>query len=368
MSRPRRHHRPPCVPALGLCAALAASACRDPSKALLDAATPAAPAAAANPAPALPRTTLRVAGFSAAREVVQTRLLPPFADGWRRSKSQLLELRTHFAGSEALLGSLSSTFPADLALLGSPRDANALVAAGLVDGDWNTAPYGGIACQSLVVLAVRKGNPKGIRNWADLARPGIQIVAPDATRSSGGLWDVCAIYGAALRGHAGVPTNDAEAAHDFLARVSANVVARADSASESFRSFLQGLGDVAITYENEIALARMFGYEEERVVPSSTLLVECPVVVLGGNADAHGTRDAATALRSFLFTPEAQRQFATCGVRPVDPAIANARRAEFPLPQDLWTIDFLGGWSRLAEHGIDGEPKATPAPAPSTGR
>lgn len=326
-----------------------------------------APTPPAPSAPAAARTAdeppvqLLVGGFSAGCEALQTRLLPMFANQWSCSHARDVAFETRFAGSEVLVDALTTTFRADVAVLSSPRDLAALVAAGATSLDDCARPHGGIVCRSLVVLAVRKGNPKNIRDWADLARPGVRIVMPDPARSGGGLWNLCAIYGAALRGHAGVPSNDPAAARSFLARVSENVVARAASAAESYRSFQEGTGDVAITYECEVMLAWMFGYQHERVIPSSTLLVENPAVLLARNADAHGVRTEAAKLLQFLFTTEAQQQFATCGLRPVDPDVAAARRVEFPQPQDLWTIDFLGGWEHIARELLGDAPAcATP--------
>lgn len=296
----------------------------------------------------LPQVTLRVAGFSAAREVIKTRLLKTFAAEWERSHRQRLDVQTRFGGSDALVEAMASAFPADVAVLASPRTVDALLHAGVHANGWRQQPYGGIVCRSLVVLAVRKGNPKNIRNWADLTRPDVRIVTPDPLCSGGGAWNQCAIYGAALRGHAGVSAGDREAARDFLSRVAANVVAHAGSASESFRGFQDGVGDVAIAYECEVTSAWLFGHDEERVIPSSTVLVENPVLLFDRHADAHGTRLIADALLAFLFSPTAQQRLASCGLRPVDPTVAAACAAQFPEPQDLWTIDALGGWERAA--------------------
>lgn len=306
---------------------------------------------AARPVDDAPPVPLLVAGFSTAREVLQTRLLPAFARQWGRTHAPGVGFRTRFAGSEALVEALTTTFDADVALLASPRDLDTLAAAEVTSLSYYRRPHGGIVCRSVVVLAVRKGNPKGIRDWADLVRPDVRIATPDPTRSGGGFSNVCAMYGAALRGHAGFPAGDTAAARDFLARVSANVVARAANAAESYRAFQEGTGDVAITYECEVMLAWMFGHQDERVIPSSTLLVDHPAVLLAANADAHGVRTEAAKLLQFLYTTEAQHQFASCGLRPIDPDVAAARRVEFPEPADLWTIDFLGGW-HAAEHEL----------------
>ena len=164
--------------------------------------------------------------------------------------------------------------------------------------------------------------------------------------AGGGIWNLCALYGAALRGHVGTAANDTEAARDFLTRVESNVVDRRASASDSFRSFLAGTGDVAITYESEVALAWLFGHAVDRVIPGSTILVESPAAMIDKNVEAHGVRAEARAFFDYLWTTEAQKKLAYCGFRPVDPEVAAASSGQFPQPRDLWTIDFLGGWDR----------------------
>lgn len=325
------------------------------------------------PAVAVPRTSptaqpvpapveLRFGGFSSMREALQTRLLPMFARSWNRKQTPPVDIRTRFAGSEALLEALRSDFPADVAVLSSPRDLEDLIASGLCVARAPGLPHGGIVCRSLVVLAVRKGNPLQVRDWTDLTRAGLRLVAPDPKTSGGGAWNVCAMFGAALRGHAGVPAGDVDAARDFVARVEANVVARGANAHESFHAFLEGVGDVAISYESELAQAWLFGHDIERVLPTSTVLVECPAVLIDRNVDARGTRPMAQALLDHLWSREAQRVLATCGLRPVDEAVAVGRSEQLPLPQDLWTVDQLGGWPRIEEQLRSWlEPPAAPA-------
>ncbi|HEX6811142.1 MAG TPA: sulfate ABC transporter substrate-binding protein [Planctomycetota bacterium] len=303
------------------------------------------------------RVELAFGAFSATREVFDAQLMPDFAK-LRRQQGQQITFTKVYAGSEVLTDTIASGFAADVALFAHSRDIESLVAAGLVRETWRDAPKGGIVCRSIVVLAVRKGNPKAIRDWSDLSRPGLAIVTPDPGSSGGGIWNLCAVYGAALRGHAGVAAEDL-AAREFLTRVEANVVERRASASDSFRAFLAGTGDVAITYESEVALAWLFGHEVERVVPSSTVLVESPAALIDRNVDAHGVRAEAQAFFEYLWTTEAQKKLAYCGFRPVDDAVAAANRSQFPQPKDLWTIEYLGGWDD-AVRAVRASPPAQP--------
>lgn len=291
------------------------------------------------------RVELALGAFSAAREVFDSQLLPAFARQQQQHGREITFTKV-YAGSEALTGTIASGFNADVAVFAHTGDMESLIGAGLVGETWRDAPNRGIFCRSVVVMAVRKGNPKSVRDWADLTRPGLAIVTPDPASSGGGIWNLCALYGAALRGHVGVPANDVVAARDFLARVEANVVDRRASATESFRAFLAGAGDVAITYESEVALAWLFGHEVERVIPSSTILVESPAALLDKNVAAHGVRAEAQAFFEYLWTSDAQKKLAYCGFRPVDDAVAAASGGQFPQPKDLWTIEHLGGWDR----------------------
>lgn len=194
-----------------------------------------------------------------------------------------------------------------------------------------------------------KGNPKGIRGWSDLARENLRIVTPEPRTSGGGRWNLCAVYGAALRGDGQGAAGDAASAERFLARVFENVVGREKDARTSFRVFEDGGADVAITSESEIRRSRMFGHECEAVIPRSTLRMDNGAAWIDTSVDAHGCREVAEAFVAFLSTPEAQKAFAFYGLRPVDEATVADRPDEFPSVQDLWTIDALGGWSRVEQ-------------------
>ena len=323
-------------------------ACGNPAPPIAADIEPPPPAAA----PVLPPTSLTVAGFSATREALQTRLLPAFAARWQRTHRSKLAIDSRFLGSEALVDGLCSDLAADVVVLASTRELDNLVAAGLVAPDWRQNRHQSIVCRSLVVLAVRPGNPKGIHNWADLARPGVRVVGCDPTTSGCGVWAVCAIYGAAIRGHAGVPAADPAAARDFVGRVRNNVVTNGSSAHDAFLQFLAGHGDVAVTYESELGYAWMFGNDVGRVVPTSTVLVESPAIRIRRTAEDRSA--AADALLAFLWSPEAQRVLANCGLRPVDPVVMGNRATQFPSPQDLWTIEDLGGWERFTREVLPG--------------
>jgi sulfate/thiosulfate-binding protein len=200
---------------------------------------------------------------------------------------------------------------------------------------------------SVVVIAVRPGNPKAIKDWADLAQPGLNVLTPDPKTSGGAQWNLNAIYGAALRGFAGVPKDDKAAAAEFLKGILRNVKSMDKGARESITNFEKGVGDAAITYENEVIVARQAGQTYDYVVPQSTILIETPVALVDKYVDKHGVRPVAEAFVSFLWTQDAQRAYAKFGLRPVYEMVAAEVKDQFPQVQDLWKIDFLGGWKRV---------------------
>jgi len=167
-------------------------------------------------------------------------------------------------------------------------------------------------------------------------------------RTSGGaMWNVCAIYGAALRGHTSASRGDPAGAEQLLRDVLRNVSVMDKGARESIVTFEKGVGDAAITYENEVLVGRKTGQTYDYVVPRSTILIENPVAVVDRYADKHGTRDLAEGFVAFLGTPEAQRAFAEFGLRPVDEAVAVEVSRRFPAVQDLFTVRDLGGWPEV---------------------
>jgi len=161
------------------------------------------------------------------------------------------------------------------------------------------------------------------------------------------MWNVLALYGAAKRGFIeGVNPDDDVAAQEFLLSVLNNVTVMDKGARESITNFEKGIGDVAITYENEVLVGQQSGQVYDLVIPRSTILIENPVAVIDTYVDKHGTREVADAFVDFLFTKEAQEIFAKYGLRSVDPEVASATSNQYPAVEDLFTIDYFGGWDK----------------------
>lgn len=229
--------------------------------------------------------------------------------------------------------------PADIVNFSVEPDVSRLVKANKVASDWNKDVTKGIPFGSVVTLVVRKGNPKNIRDWDDLLQPGVEVVTPSPLSSGSAKWNLLAPYAAKSNGG-----QNQQAGLDFVTKlVNEHVKTRPGSGREATDVFLQGSGDVLISYENEVINIERQGKPVEHINPPQTFKIENPVAVVTTSAHL----DKATALKNFLYTPEGQKIWAQTGFRPVDPAVAAEFTADFPVPQKLWTITDLGGWSAV---------------------
>jgi sulfate/thiosulfate transport system substrate-binding protein len=238
--------------------------------------------------------------------------------------------------------------PADLVFLSTGDDVNQLVDAGLVDQSWDKQGYNGIAADTVVVFAVRDGNPKHIKGWNDLIKPGVQVVTPNPFSSGSAKWNILAAYLA--QRHLG--KTDAQATA-YVQKLFQHVVSQDTSGANATNTFLGGKGDVLITYESEAINARLQGRTLQYVIPRQTMLIELPVAVLKGSAN----KDKANQFIQYLKSAPAQQIFAQYGFRPVDkrvlaqPSIAK----EFPKRPGVYTINdkTIGGWRAADKKWFD---------------
>jgi sulfate transport system substrate-binding protein len=285
-------------------------------------------------------------------------LIPIFQAQWREKTGQDVIFEESYLGSGAQSRAIVEGFEADVAALSLEADITRIEKAGLITQDWKSGPTRGMVSDSVVVFAVRKGNPKGIHDWADLAKPGVEILTPNPKTSGGAMWNILALYGAAKRGFVeGVAKDDDNAAQAFLLATLKNVTVMDKGARESITNFEQGVGDVAITYENEALVAQKSGQAYEFILPRSSILIENPIVVVDVYADKHGVRPVADAFVAFLLTEQAQTVFAEYGLRSVRADVAGANATRYPALVDQFTIEYFGGWSEavakfFAEEGI----------------
>lgn len=247
-----------------------------------------------------------------------------------------------YSGSTEQSRAVQEGLPADVVALSLEPDVTSLVKAGIVDASWNSGQYRGMVTNSVVVLVVRKGNPRQVRDWADLLVPGTEVVTPNPFTSGGARWNLLAAYGAQLR--QGKSPDEATA---YLRELFHHVPVQAKSAREALQAFVGGKGDVMLAYENEAITAQQKGEVVDYVVPEATILIENPVAVTARSSHAAQAR----AFVDFLRGPQAQRIFGKAGYRPVVSEVA----AEFgyPRPARLFSIDDLGGWPAVDARFFD---------------
>ena len=288
--------------------------------------------------------TLTLGAYTTPREAYGE-IIPLFQAAWKEKTGQTVTFEESYLASGAQSRAVVEGFEADVVALSLEADIKRIVDAELITHDWQSKPYNGIVSTSVVAFAVRAGNPKAISDWGDLAKSGVEVLTPNPKTSGGAMWNILGLYGAAQRGFVtDVAKDDPAAAQDFLLRVLNNVTVMDKGARESITNFEQGVGDVAITYENEVLVGQQSGQDYELVLPSSSILIENPVAVVDSYVEKHGTREVAEAFVDFLFTPEVQTIFAKHGLRSPDPAVAAATAADYPALTDLFTVAEFGGW------------------------
>jgi sulfate/thiosulfate-binding protein len=229
---------------------------------------------------------------------------------------------------------VAAGLPADVVALSLAPDVDKLVEPGLVSSDWAGTPTKGFVTNSVVVLTVRKGNPKNIRTWDDLVKPGVQVITPNPFTSGGARWNLMAAYGAQLK-----EGKSPAQALAYLKTLLQHVPVQDKSGRDAMQTFTNGKGDVAITYENEAINAQQHDQSVDYVIPDQTILIQNPIAT---------TKDASPQAKAFvkwLETKPAQDIYASKGYRPAKQSAWDAKR--FPTPKQLFTIDDLGGWTKV---------------------
>jgi sulfate transport system substrate-binding protein len=232
--------------------------------------------------------------------------------------------------------------PADVVDLSLEPDMRTLVKAGLVAPTWNANKNKGIVTRSVVAFVFRPGNPKHIRSWNDLIKPGVQVLTPNPVTSGGARWNVLAAYGSQLK--LGKTPKQAE---QYLRTLFHHVVVQDKSARDALNTFVAGKGDVLLTYENEALLAQRSGQPVYFNIPKATIRIDNPIAVTSNGKN----KDAAQAFLKYLYTPAAQKLFAASGYRPVV-KVAN-KGYSFPVRPQQFTIDYLGGWTKVQKKFFD---------------
>jgi sulfate/thiosulfate-binding protein len=300
--------------------------------------------------------SLLVAGTAAAADVsllnvsydptreLYDHLSKAFAAKFKADTGKSIEVKTSNGGSGAQARAVIDGLQADVVTLALAYDIDAIADRGLIAPDWqkrlpqNSTPY-----TSTIVFLVRKGNPKGIKDWEDLVRSGVKVITPNPKTSGGARWNYLAAWGYALRKY-----GDEDKAREFVKAIYANVPVLDTGARGSTVTFVErGVGDVLLAWENEAFLAiNELGKDRfEIVVPSISILAEPPVTVVDKVVEKKGTRAAAESFLKFIYSSEGQEIAAKDFYRPRDPAVAKRHEARFPAVQ-LLTIEDFGGWRK----------------------
>lgn len=305
--------------------------------------------------PVLAGATLLNVSYDPTRELYQD-INAKFAQQWQAKTKQPLAIKQSHGGSGKQARSVIDGLEADVVTLALAYDIDQIAQKGqLLPENWQTRlPHNSSPYTSTIVFLVRKGNPKNIKDWNDLVKPGTQVITPNPKTSGGARWNYLAAWAYALKQPGG---NDAKA-RAFVESIYKNVPVLDSGARGSTTTFVErGIGDVLLAWENEAFLAvKELGPDKvEIVVPSISILAEPPVVVVDQNADKHGTRKIAEAYLNYLYTPEAQDIIAKNWYRPINPQVAAKYASSFP-KIDLVTIDKpFGGWQKAQKtHFADG--------------
>jgi len=298
--------------------------------------------------------TLLNVSFDATREFYED-VNAAFAAAWKARTGRTVAIHQSHGGSGKQARAVNEGLEADVVTLALALDVDRIAAgSGRIDTNWRgRLPWGSSPLASTVVFVVRRGNPLRIRDWEDLARPGVAVVTPNPKVSGGARWNYLAAWAFARRRFAG----DARRVEDFMARLYRNAPVLDSGARAAGTTFVQReIGDVLVAWESEARfLIERLGAERglEIVVPSMSVLAELPVSVVDDNVRRHGTRAAAEAYLAFLYSPEGQRLGVRHHFRPRLPEVQAATAAAFPAI-DLVTVDALaGGWQAAQRDHFD---------------
>ncbi len=278
-------------------------------------------------------TTLSVVAYS-----IPTSVFPKLISGYQATAAgKRVKFTTSFAASEVQSKAVAAGLPADVVNFSISTDIDRLVSAGLVDKTWDKNAYHGIVSKSVVVFVLRNGNPKHIRTWDDLVKPGVDVVFPNPFSSGGARWDVMAAYGSQLR--EGKTPKQAQA---YLKQLFQHNVSQDTSGRNALNTFLSGRGDVLLDYESDAKLAQSQGKPVYYLIPKATLQIETPLAVVKGSNKAQAQKFA-----DWLYTPAAQTIWAQNGFRPSVLSVFRQYTKQFPPRPQLFKIGYVGGWDKV---------------------
>jgi sulfate transport system substrate-binding protein len=291
--------------------------------------------------------TITVYGFSVMKDVMDKEIIPAFKAKWKREHNEDLNFTTSFAGSEIITNQIiQGVSEAEIAILSIERDVDRLQQAGAVTSDWRQMPARGIVNKTPFVIVVQQGNPKGIHDFADLAKPGVRLIHPDPISSGGAQWSLLAIYGSELiKSEKETGKRDEARALQTLKAIWKNVNATPDSARAARTLFEQGYGDALVTYELDALSMKQSSKGFEIVVPEATIFSEHPAVIIDRKVTPE-ERAVVNAFMEYLWSDEAQRAFVKYNLRSIKDESFNAANKEFAEIKLPFTVSDLGGWGK----------------------
>lgn len=310
-----------------------------------------ASAPGASPASAKQDVELTLVAY-AVPKAAHDAIIPKFQAKWKAEHGQTVTFKQSYGGSGSQTRAIIDGLEADVVHLAIGADVNKLVKAGFVNDNWTQrVPNNGIVGETVAAVITRAGNPKNIKSFEDLTRDDVKWVTADPKTSGGARWNYFALWNYAKKKGA----DDAKAL-EFVTNAYKNVSVLAKDARESTDAFAkQGQGDALVNYENEVILAKQKGEQLDYVIPDINLSIDTPTTVVDKNVDKHGTREVAEAFVEYLFTPEAQREFAKVGFRPLgNLGKEKAFVEQFPPVKTLGRIDEFGGWIEAQKVFDDG--------------
>ncbi len=295
-------------------------------------------------------------GFSIMKESLEKAIYPAFAAKVKREHGFDVRFTSSFAGSETVTNQILQGVRAQVAILSIERDAQRLKDKGFVTSDWHALPQKGIVNKTPFVIIVRKGNPKGIHDFADLAKPGVKLIHPDPVSSGGAQWSILAIYGSELvKSEKQSGEADRARALQMLQAVWHNVISTPGSAREARTQFESGYGDALITYELDALLMKQSNAkaDAEIIIPEATIFSEHPAVVVDRNVSA-ADRPVIDAFMQYLWSEEAQRAFVRFHFRSSTSEALNQENKELATIKYPFTVDYFHGWDKAYPEVIEG--------------
>lgn len=285
----------------------------------------------------------------AVTQAAYEKIIPKFVEQWEAQTGQSVTFDQSYGGSGSQTRAVIDGLEADVVALALALDTQKIEKAGLIQPGWeNELPNDSIVYKSVAALVTRQ--PGAVKQWSDLAKDGIKVITANPKTSGGARWNFLALWGAVTQ--AG---GNEQKAENFVEKVFKNTPVLPKDAREASDVFYkQGQGDVLINYENEVVLAKQKGESQPHFIPTDyNISIDSPVAVVDANVDKHGTRKVAVAFTQFLYTPEAQREFAKVGFRPIDEKVAAEFASQYPQVKKLFTVKDLGGWDKVQSKFFD---------------